>query len=121
MPLKTLLVLISMCFTSNIVAKELYRNKKGDSGKYYIHEKSKLKNSQFLLLTSRVGKNDAYTTFTKLIIDCDTQQYFEIAGSQEDGLKDSPTNALKDFNNSDWTNALVGSSKGDLTSHVCDK
>jgi hypothetical protein len=102
-------------------AKELYRAPSaGDKGTYYIIDKKQV-NNMVQVLTSRIGKNNAYTDFTKLRINCDTKQFFVLAGSEEDGAKDNPSSELKDYSqNSKWTSLVQGSSKYDLVMYVCN-
>jgi hypothetical protein len=74
------------------------------------------------VLTSRIGKGNAYTDFTELKVNCKTKQYFELAGASEDGKKDAPTAPLNDWSSrSKWTSLVTGSSKYDLVTHVCRK
>ena len=120
---KTFIILICMLlFVSYANAKELYRaSSAGDKGTYYILSKQAIGDNTFQVLTSRIGKNNAYTDFTELKINCNTMQYYTLAGSEEDGAKEVPSKALKDWSkNSKWTSLVTGSSKYDLTIHVCE-
>ncbi|NTU73252.1 hypothetical protein HGB07_03730 [Candidatus Roizmanbacteria bacterium] len=121
---KTIILIVAMLSVSNVsVAKELYRAQSaGDQGSYYILESKELENGILQVLSSRVGKGNAYTDFTKLKVNCITKQYFEIAGGEENGAKDNPTEALKDRSKqSKWTSLVIGSSKYDLVEFVCKK
>lgn len=104
-------------------AKDLYREPTvGDSGKYYVLNTEKLDNGEFKVLTSRVGKGDSYTDFTELKINCQTQQYYELAGVEEDGVKEMPIKPLADRSSrSQWTSLTPGSSKSDLVNYLCNK
>lgn len=106
-----------------LLANELYRApSSGDSGTYYVLKREKLDDAQFKVLTSRIGKGNAYTDFTEVKINCQTRQYFELAGASEDGKKEAPTTPLKDWSSrSKWTPLVTGSSKHDLVTHVCRK
>jgi hypothetical protein len=76
----------------------------------------------FQVLSSRIGKGNAYTDFTELKVDCKLKQYFEVAGSEEDGAKDKPTKPLKDISDqSKWTSLVADSSKNDLVEYICKK
>jgi len=105
----------------NVDAKELYRPAStGDKGTYYVLERSKSDDGHIKVLTSRVGKGNAYTDFTELKINCSKKQYFELAGGYADGAHDQPLAPLKDWSkNSRWTNLVPGSSKSDLVSFIC--
>lgn len=75
-------------------AKELYRSEiPGDSGTYYVLNREKTSDGLIKVLTSRIGKGNEYTDFTELNINCEAKQYFELAGSSEDGAKESPSKA----------------------------
>ncbi len=116
----SLVILIS--FSSLVLANELYRSKAGDSGKYYIIESKDLGGGIIQVLSSRIGKGNAYTDFTQLKVNCKTKQYFELAGSSEDGAKSKPSKQLKDWSkNSKWVNLVTGSSKYDLVNYICKK
>ena len=115
-----LVLLFTATFSS---AKELYRAPSaGDQGSYYIIESKKLNDGFIQVLSSRIGKGNAYTDFTELKVNCKLKQYFELAGSEEDGAKDYPTKPLQDRSNqSKWTSLVTGSSKYDLVENVCNK
>ncbi|WP_182310010.1 hypothetical protein [Aeromonas media] len=103
-------------------ASEMYRApSSGDSGSYFIISSEKGSNGILTVLSSRIGKGSAYTDFTKLNVNCETKQYFELAGGSEDGAKKSPSKPLKDWTNSKWTSLVPGSSKSDLVWYVCNK
>lgn len=121
--MKQLISLIMLLSFSNmIMANELYRSKAGDSGKYYIIESHNLGGGIIKVLSSRIGKNDAYTDFTQLKVNCKTKQYFELAGSSEDGAKSKPSKELKDWSGSSkWVSLISGSSKYDLVNYICKK
>jgi hypothetical protein len=121
--MKTIISLIILISFSNIViANELYRSKAGDSGKYYIIESKSLENGMIQVLSNRIGKGNAYTDFTQLKINCKTKQFFELAGSNEDGAKSKPSKKLNDWSkNSKWVNVVAGSSKYDLVNYICKK
>ncbi|MEZ7277241.1 hypothetical protein [Pseudoalteromonas sp. 68 DY56-GL68] len=117
-----LFVILGVIF-GQAYAGELYRAPSaGDSGKYFVLENENLGGRIIKVLTSRVGKNNEYTDFTQLKINCNTNQYFTLAGSSEDGAKDNPSKPLKDWStNSKWTGLIVGSSKYDLVNYICRK
>ena len=121
--MKTIISLtILIAFSNQSLANELYRSKVGDSGKYYILESKDLGNSIILVLSNRIGKGNAYTDFTQLKVNCKTNQYFELAGSSEDGAKSKPSKKLTDWSkNSKWVNLVTGSSKYDLVNYICKK
>lgn len=107
---------------SSIFKNGLYRFKAGDSGKYYVLSAMKLENNSIQVLSSRIGKGNAYTDFTKVKINCSRKQYFVIAGSSEDGAKNKPTKELRDLSkDSKWTSVISGSSKSDLVSFICEQ
>lgn len=103
-------------------ANEMYRApSSGDSGTYFIISSEKGNDGILTVLSSRIGKGNAYTDFTKLNVNCQTTQYFELGGSSEDGAKKSPSKPLKDWSNSKWASLVPGSSKSDLVRYVCNK
>lgn len=104
-------------------AKEMYRAPSaGDSGTYYVLKHEKFDANLIKVLTSRVGKNKEYTDFTELKINCESMQFFELAGGSEDGEKNYPTEPLKDWSSkSKWTPLVTGSSKYDLVNFICNK
>ncbi|GAB1061226.1 MULTISPECIES: hypothetical protein [Shewanella] len=105
-----------------VTANEIYRApSSGDSGSYFIITSEKGSDGIITVLSSRIGKGNAYTDFTKLNVNCESKQYFELAGSSEDGAKKSPSKPLKDWSNSKWTSLVPGSSKSDLVRYVCTK
>lgn len=116
-----LVVLLGVCFSS--IAKEPYRHPSGgDAGSYYIISSEKDSDGRINVLSSRIGKGNAYTDFTQLRVDCVRMQYFEVAGGSEDGAKDKPSKPLHDWSrNSKWTPLVTGSSKSDLVHFVCKK
>mgnify|MGYP000453317430 CR=1 FL=1 len=120
---KTSIFIIFTTLSLNSFANTLYRAASaGDKGAYYIVESKSLKNNMFYVLTSRVGKNQAYTDFTKLNIDCNSMKYFELAGSSVDGLQEKPTKKFNDWSkHSKWVSLVNGSSKSDLVHFVCNK
>lgn len=103
------------------VANEVYRAPTaGDSGKYSVLSHEKQSDGVIKVLTSRIGKSNAYTDFTSLKINCKTRKYFELGGRSEDGAKDKPSGPLKDWSaRSKWTSLVAGSSKSDLVRFVC--
>lgn len=115
--------IVLMLLTEFAVAKELYRAPSaGDKGAYYILESENLGNNIIRVLSSRIGKGNAYTDFTELKVNCNTKQYFILAGSEEDGDRETPSKPLEDWSkNSKWTSLVTGSSKYDLVSFVCNK
>ncbi len=122
--IKTIILTIAFLSFSNIsMAKDLYRGPSaGDKGEYYVLENKKIGDGLFQVLSSRIGKGNAYTDFTELKINCKTKQYFELAGGEEDGVKDKPSKELKDWSKqSKWTSLVNGSSKSDLVEYVCMK
>ncbi|MDD3476381.1 MAG: hypothetical protein PHI38_05890 [Sulfurimonas sp.] len=117
----TIMVLVGL--SSFSIANEMYRApSNGDSGTYFVLSVKKTGDRQFKVLTSRIGKENAYTDFTELEINCRVKQYFELAGSSEDGKKQKPSKPLKDWSKqSKWTSLVFGSSKSDLVSFICEK
>ena len=114
--------IIGLAFLSGVcIGSEMYRAPSpGDSGKYFVLSVEKGEEGLFHVLSSRIGKGNAYTDFTKLKVNCDTKKYFTMAGSSEDGAKDHPSRPLKDLSKrSKWTSVVPGSSKADLVSFVC--
>ncbi len=86
----TIMALASLLSFSN--ANEIYRAPSaGDSGTYFVLNVEKAGNKIVKVLTSRVGKGNAYTDFTELKINCQSKQYFELAGGSEDGKKQTPS------------------------------
>jgi hypothetical protein len=61
----------------------------GDAGAYFILSHEKQTDGTITVLSSRISKNDAYTDFTQLKVNCTSQQYFTLAGNGEDGKKQS--------------------------------
>ena len=115
-------LLIYISISGSISANELYRQKSGDSGKYYVIDSTDLGNSIIQVLSSRIGKGNAYTDFTKLKVNCKSKQYFELAGASEDGAKNKPSQELTDWSkNSKWVSLVSGSSKYDLVNYICKK
>ena len=112
-----------MLITEFAVAKELYRaSSAGDKGTYYILESENLGNNIIRVLSSRIGKGNAYTDFTELKVNCSTKQYFILAESEEDGARETPSKPLKDWSkNSKWTSSGTGSSKHDLVTFTCNQ
>jgi len=121
--MKNILLFITLVsITNTSIANDLYRAPSpGDSGTYFILNSEKNDEGVHTLLTSRVGKDNAYTDFTKLKVNCNSQQYMELAGGSEDGVKKKPSKLLKDWSKSKWTPIVAGSSKFDLVRHVCNK
>lgn len=115
-----LFTVISIC-SSNAFSNQLYRAPSaGDSGAYYVLEQTKMNDDQVNVLTSRIGKFKAYTSFIELKINCSTKQYFTLSGSSEDGEKIKPSKPLRNWSNgSKWTSIVNGSSKSDLVNFVC--
>ena len=114
---------ILLVVTSSVVfSNELYRKASaGDKGTYYIIESEPLSDGTIRVLSSRIGKGNAYTDFTELKVNCSTKQFFELAGSYEDGAQTAPSKPLKDLSGSKWTPLVAGSSKSDLVLFVCKK
>ena len=122
--MKRIFVFIILLLLSNsATANELYRSPStGDKGTYYVVKSNKIGKNTFRVLTSRIGKGDAYTDFTDLKVNCKSMQYFILAGLSEDGVKNKPSKKLKDWSkNSKWTSLISGSSKYDLVRHICKK
>jgi len=119
---KTILTVVLAVIPFSNMANEMYRAQSpGDSGVYFILTSEKGSNGILTVLSSRIGKDNAYTDFTKLQVNCKTKQYFELSGSSEDGAKKSPTRPLNDWSSSKWTSLVPGSSKSDLVRYVCNK
>ncbi|WP_152487840.1 MULTISPECIES: hypothetical protein [unclassified Pseudomonas] len=116
-------IAILMTINTFCYSRELYRAPTaGDSGTYYVltHEKIDLNISK--VLTSRIGKNNEYTDFTELNINCASKQYLELASNNEDGAQEKPTKPLKAWsNNSKWTSLVAGSSKYELVQFICKR
>lgn len=117
----TAIMLMSLTMFS--YAKEIYRAPSaGDSGTYFVLTYEKVESGIIKVLTSRIGKGNEYTDFTELKINCESKQYFELAGGYEDGAQEKPTQPLKDWSSkSKWTSLVTGSSKYDLVQFVCKK
>lgn len=119
---KAILTIALVACTLSVTANEMYRApSSGDSGKYFVITSEKGSGGILTVLSSRIGKGNAYTDFTKLNVNCETKQYFEIGGSSEDGAKQSPSKPLRQWSNSKWTSLVPGSSKFDLVRYVCKK
>lgn len=119
---KTIYTVVLAAYSFSATANEIYRApSSGDSGSYYIISSEKGSDGILTVLSSRIGKGNAYTDFTKLKVNCKTKQYFELGGSSEDGAKKSPSKPLKDWTNSMWVSLVPGSSKSDLVRYVCNK
>lgn len=118
---RLLLIFALVGLSNTSVANEIYRTpSQGDVGTYFILSKNKQSDGLITVLESRIGKNNAYTDFTKLNIDCNSKKYFELAGNTEDGKQDKPSKPLNDWSgNSKWTFLVPGSSKSDLVTYVC--
>ena len=116
-------VIAIMTVSINSYAKEIYRAPSpGDSGTYYVLSREKIENGMIKVITSRVGKGNEYTDFTEMKINCASKQYFELAGSSEDGAQEKPSKPLKDWSGqSKWTSLVAGSSKYDLVQFICKK
>lgn len=122
--MKTLsLVVVLISFSGVSIANEMYRSpSSGDKGSYYIINSEKVGPGIVNVLSSRIGKDDAYTDFTQLKVDCKARKFFELAGGNEDGARQKPTAALRDWSaNSRWATLVTGSSKYDLVNFVCKK
>ena len=106
------LALLIPCFS---IANQIYRSpSQGDHGKYFLLQKERIKPNTFLVLTSRIGKNNQYTDFTKLKINCLGHTYLTLSGSSEDGAVVTPTKSLTDWSKTaKWTSVIYGSSKYD--------
>lgn len=106
----------------SVFANEMYRaSSSSDSGNYFIVTSVKGNDGILTVLSSRIGKGNAYTDFTKLNVNCASNQYFELGGNSEDGAKKSPSKPFKDWPNAKWTSLVPGSSKSDLVHYVCNK
>ena len=102
------------------LANQLYRSPQPvDNGKYYIIEHKKLDDGLIDVLSSRVGKNNAYTDFTILNAHRKSLKYLELGGTSAEGLRDAPTKTLRPWSNAKWTSLVSGSSKSDLVQYVC--
>ncbi len=120
--IRTFFVTMLVFSSATALANEMYRKpSSGDKGTYYIVESEPLDDGTIRVLSSRVGKGGTYTDFTELKVNCKTKQYFELAGSSEDGDKKKPTKPLKEWSGSKWVSLVAGSSKSDLVSFVCKK
>lgn len=120
---KIVIILAFASLSSFSIASEMYRAPSaGDRGTYFVLNAENIGHKTVKVLTSRVGKGNAYTDFTELKINCQSKQYFELAGSSEDGGKSKPSKPLKDWSKqSKWTSFVPGSSKSDLVTFVCKK
>ncbi|WP_417585376.1 hypothetical protein [Nitrincola sp.] len=119
---KLILTVVLAGFFSSVEANEMYRApSSGDSGTYFIITSEKGNDGILTVLSSRIGKRNAYTDFTKLNVNCETKQYFELGGNSEDGAKKSPSKPLNQWSNSKWVSLVPGSSKSDLVRYVCNK
>jgi len=120
--MRNLIPLLALMLTSEFAfTKELYRAPSaGDKGTYYVLESKDSGNDIIHVLTSRVGKGNAYTDFTELKINCKSKQYYELAGGSENGAKEKPSKQLNDWSKSSkWTSLVPGSSKYDLVNFIC--
>ncbi|MGU5699895.1 hypothetical protein ACV1D9_22525 [Aeromonas allosaccharophila] len=101
---------------------EMYRSPTpGDQGTYFVVDSTKGDDGIITATTSRVGKGGAYTDFTKVKVDCIKKMFLGIAELSEDGAIESPSKPLVDYNKSDWTSLVAGSSKSDLVVYLCNK
>ncbi|GAB3015286.1 hypothetical protein [Bowmanella dokdonensis] len=120
--MKNIIFTIAFACAFSVVANEMYRApSSGDSGTYFIVSSEKGSDGILTVISSRIGKDNAYTDFTKLNVNCASKQYFELGGSSEDGAKKSPSKPIKDWSNSKWASLVPGSSKSDLVRYVCNK
>lgn len=113
-----------MCMVSSFVnASELYRKPRaGDKGTYYVISQERLKNGRWLVVSSRVGKNNKYTDFTKLKINCQKMEFLTLGAAEADGKQMSIPNSFHDWTSfSKWSSLERGSSKSDLVQFVCNK
>ncbi|SBS36467.1 hypothetical protein MAQ5080_03456 [Marinomonas aquimarina] len=118
---KSVITAAILLFSVGAIAKEMYRAPSaGDFGTYYILQHEKIESDIHKVLTSRIGKGNAYTTFTELKINCASQEFFALAENEEDGAKDMPSTSLYDYSSrSKWSRLVRGSSKYDLVQYVC--
>jgi hypothetical protein len=116
-------IICMMSISTFSYAKEIYRApSSGDSGSYFVLTHEKIANEIINVTTSRIGKNNEYTDFTILKINCTSKQFFEMAGSSEDGAQEKPSKQFKDWSTkSKWTSLVAGSSKYDLVQFICKK
>lgn len=67
-----------MLFTELAVAKKLYRAPSaGDKGAYYFLESEDQGNDIIRLLSSRIGKGNAYADFTELKVNYKSTEYLK--------------------------------------------
>ncbi len=122
--MKKILIMIALTLLSvSASANELYRAPgAGDKGAYYIIESKIQENGMIRVLCSRIGKGRAYTDFTEVMINCNSEQYLTLAGSYENGAKDKPSKPLKTYSKkSKWASLIRDSSKYELVKYVCKK
>lgn len=102
---------------------QLYRSQvAGDAGFYYVLKKTVLPSGLIETYTSRIGKDNAYTDFSKLIINCNTMEYLYIGGAFVGGPQFRLAETIEDTSEkSMWTGLVKGSSKYDLVNFICDE
>ena len=119
---KVIFMVVFAAYSFSVLSNEMYRApSSGDSGTYFIVTSGKGIDGIITVLLSRIGKDNAYTDFTKLNVNCVSKKYFELGGSSEDGAKTSPSKPLKEWSNTKWALLVPGSSKSDLVRYVCNK
>lgn len=84
----------------------------GDKGKYFLLDLSR-KNSIITTLHKRVGVTA--TGYSKTEINCKTEQYRDVAYSEDGPAK------LKPMPGSKWTDLVYGSSKSYLAAFACSR
>ena len=69
-------MILSICAFA-VSANEMYRaSSSGDSGTYFIVSSEKGSDGLINVLSSRIGKGNAYTDFTKLKVNCASHAIF---------------------------------------------
>jgi len=116
-------VLLTLATTTHGDPKsELYRPPSaGDAGAYYIISVKRETGPYLRAVTSRVGKNKAYTDFTEIRVNCDTKQYRYLAGASAEGYHLVLPKKLTPGSKDKWTNIIRGSSKYDAVTYLCAK
>jgi hypothetical protein len=120
---KVIIGIVVVSCSASAIANEMYRAPSaGDSGAYFILKHEKIEKGIHKVLTSRIGKGNAYTDFTELKVNCESQEFLGLAEGSEDGAKNEPSKPLKHLSEkSQWTSLVTGSSKYDLVQYVCKK
>ncbi len=108
---QVLMALTVSAFAMNAIGSETQIPRSmADKGKYYLMEKAQ-KDGITTTIHKRVGVSE--TGYSRTEINCKTQQYRDMGYSEEGADKIKGTQGK-------WTEVLIGSSKFDLVSFVCN-